>query len=218
MSDITKYNEVIAQLGKAPQKKHIKINTQARGAKYIPIGVVESKLDEIYAGLWQTQKFRWEVIVNEIIGSLELHVFIPDVGWLIREGAGAVPIQMSKGSGVTEVNKKIYNTLVKDFPHLKSECLKNACKSLGLTFGRDLNRKSDEVYQPEINTPDTESILDWQIVKIDALIHTTILDEDEKGRIEAELSSMSKNRANICIAHLQNNQIDSLDQTLNKKL
>jgi hypothetical protein len=30
------------------------------------------------------------------------------------------------------------------FPNLKSECIKNACKSLGKIFGRDLNRKDSD--------------------------------------------------------------------------
>jgi hypothetical protein len=40
----------------------------------------------------------------------------------------------------SDVDAKIKNTLVKDFPHLKAECIKNAAKSLGKYFGRDLNR------------------------------------------------------------------------------
>jgi len=218
MSEIAKYNEVIARLGKKPEKKHIKVNTQARGAKYIPIGIIEAQLDNVYSGLWQIKNFRWEVIVNEIIGSLELHVFIPDVGWIIREGAGAVPIQLAKGSSVTQVDKKIYNTLVKDFPHLKSECLKNASKSLGVLFGRDLNRKSDDIYQPDLNTPDNEMILDWQMVKIDALLHNSTIETNIKEGIEAEVPNMTSKRANNCITYLKDNQKPTLKEDLDNRI
>jgi len=44
-------------------------------------------------------------------------------------------------------NKKA-NALDMAFPKLKSECLKNAAQSLGKIFGRDLNRKNADKYQP----------------------------------------------------------------------
>ena len=44
-------------------------------------------------------------------------------------------------------NKKA-NALDMAFPKLKSECLKNAAQSLGKIFGRDLNRKNVDQYQP----------------------------------------------------------------------
>jgi hypothetical protein len=76
------YEGLREALNKQPSKTQVKINEQARGAKYLPIGVVEAKLDEIYSGLWQTRNFRTQVIVNEVVGEIELHVFIPDMGWM----------------------------------------------------------------------------------------------------------------------------------------
>ena len=34
-----------------------------------------------------------------------------------------------------------------DYPHLKADCFRNACLSLGKTFGRDLNRKFIDTYK-----------------------------------------------------------------------
>lgn len=34
------------------------------------------------------------------------------------------------------------------FPKLKAECLKNAAQSLGKIFGRDLNRKQKDTFNP----------------------------------------------------------------------
>lgn len=137
------------KLHEEPHVKDVRINKLANNSRYIPIGVIETKLDELYFGLWQIRNFRWSVVANEIVGSLELGVFHPTAKmWIWREGAGSVLIQQKKGSDITDIGSKIKNTLQKDFPHLKSECLKNAAKSLGPIFGRDLNRDDDDVYEP----------------------------------------------------------------------
>lgn len=122
------------------EPKEILTNELANNSKYVPIGSVENKLDLIYSGLWTTENFNYKVVANEIIADLTLKVFIPGAGWISRIGCAAVIIQQKKGSELGDINAKIRNTLVKDFPHLKSECIKNAAKSLGKTFGRDLNR------------------------------------------------------------------------------
>jgi hypothetical protein len=44
-------------------------------------------------------------------------------------------------------NKKA-NALDMGFPKLKAECLKNASQSLGKVFGRDINRKTSDTFQP----------------------------------------------------------------------
>ena len=53
-------------------------------------------------------------------------------------------MQMSAGSAITDLDKKIKNTLSKDYPHAKAEALRNAAKSLGTIFGRSLNRKNED--------------------------------------------------------------------------
>jgi hypothetical protein len=63
--------------------------------------------------------------------------------WLTRTGSASAMIQQKQGSDIQDIGAKIKNTLVKDFPHLKAECIKNAAKSLGDRFGRDLNRGID---------------------------------------------------------------------------
>ena len=111
--------------------------------------MVENKLDELFFGLWQIKNFRWQVIANEIVGSVELGVYHPVLkDWIWREGAGATMILQKKGAEITDIGAKHKNTLVKDFPHLKAECLKNAARSLGKIFGRDLNRDLEDEYTP----------------------------------------------------------------------
>ena len=41
-----------AFLNKAPDKQEIKRNPYAGNSQYIPIAVIEQRLDEMYAGLW----------------------------------------------------------------------------------------------------------------------------------------------------------------------
>lgn len=139
------------KLDGAPAPKNIKVNKFANNSKYLPIGYIERTLDNVYAGLWTTENFQYKVVLNEIVGTIDLKVFHPVTGtWITRTGAAAVQIQLKSEKGVpnlpTDIDKKILNTLTKDFPHLKSECIKNAAKSLGPIFGRDLNRDSEDSY------------------------------------------------------------------------
>jgi len=151
------------------EKTEVKTN-KVTGFRYIPIGLVESKLDHYFAGLWETKKPKWQVIANEIVMTLELKVLHPIAGiWLRRIGAGAVQIQLraeyevtpdgkkvKKDVDVMDVSKKIVNTLGKDFPHVKAEAVKNAAKSFGAIFGRDLNREFDDD-APELTIEEIEA-------------------------------------------------------------
>jgi hypothetical protein len=137
-----------------PPEEEVQVNKFANNAKYLPISYVENKLDELFFGAWEVTDFHCQVIANEIVGWLQLRVFHPVLKtWLSRAGNASVQIQMyAKDKGgdgdITNVRNKIVNTLVKDFPHLKSECIKNAARSLGKAFGRDLNRKEIDNYEP----------------------------------------------------------------------
>ena len=136
-------------LNSEPNPAEIKVNPAAGNSNYLPISHVEMQLDELFQGLWQIRQFNYSVIANEIVGSLELGVFHPVLqDWIWRAGAAAVMIQQRKGSEITDISAKHKNTLVKDFPHLKAECLKNAARSLGRIFGRDLNRSEIDQYTP----------------------------------------------------------------------
>lgn len=132
-----------------PNPAEIKVNAAAGNSNYLPISHIEMQLDELFQGLWQMRSFTYSVVANEIVGSLELGVFHPVLqDWIWRTGAAAVMIQQRKGSEITDISAKHKNTLVKDFPHLKAECMKNAARSLGRIFGRDLNRSEIDQYMP----------------------------------------------------------------------
>jgi hypothetical protein len=183
---IIEFNEALAHPpGNEEVRAHpyIKVDKVVDGKKvkepllYLPIEYVEAKLNHFFNGLWQTVSFKYQVIVNEIVGDLELCVYHPDAGiWLRRAGTGAVVIQQrveyeddgvggrrKKEQDLLDINRKIANTLTKDMGHLKSECIKNAAKSFGRTFGSDLARSIEDLgYQDIMLTPEAvmEEILD----------------------------------------------------------
>lgn len=127
-----------------PKAENIKVNKMANNSKFVPIGVIEQTLDEVFSGLWRTKNFQYKVVVNEILGDLDLEVYHPLLReWIGRSGTAAVPITVKKGSDFTDVNNKYVNACVTVLPHVKAECIKNAAKSLGALFGRNLNRNED---------------------------------------------------------------------------
>ena len=130
-------------LNSAPPQANIK---DRQGVKYLPISSIESQLDKMFAGLWKTTNMEWKVVVNEIIVSIELHVFHPIAKvWISRSGVGAAQIRQKSGSDIQDIPSKIKNSMEMDVPHAKADAIKNAAKSLGKYFGRDLSRKTKDV-------------------------------------------------------------------------
>jgi hypothetical protein len=154
MAPIESLENFTKRLNAQPDQSEVQVNKAANNSQYLPISFVRMKLDEMYAGLWNFELTSYQVIANEIVGIGTLEVFHPVAKmWIRRSGTGAVMIQqVSKergGSGrISNIDDKIKNTLVKDFPHLESECLKSAAKKLGKMFGGDLNRQFEDSYSP----------------------------------------------------------------------
>jgi len=129
-------------LNKQPQKKDIKKRT----VEYLPISNIETNLDRLFCGLWETVNMNWQVVVNEIVVSIELRVFHPVAKiWITRSGVGAAMIRQNRGAKISDIDAKIKNALEMDVAHAKADAIKNAAKSLGNMFGRNLSRKKEEV-------------------------------------------------------------------------
>ena len=176
--DVSKYEAFLTKLNQQPDEKELAVNKYANNSKYLPISFVETQLDELFLGLWQTEDFKYSIVANEVVGVITLKVFHPIAQtWISKIGAAAVPIQQRSkengGSGdITNISDKIVNTLVKDFPHLEAMCIVSAAKKLGKTFGRDLNRKLEDTYQPIYTiqaTIDEVKMLMEQCVDLDQL-------------------------------------------------
>lgn len=158
-----KYNELLSQSNEIAEtntpfilalEKFVKfVNSQPdpadiknrQGYNYLPISAIETELDRCFAGLWQTKNMQWKLIANEVVVSIELEVFNPIAKvWLTRSGIGAAQMRMSKGAEITDITKKLKNALEMDVAHAKADAIKNAAKSLGNLFGRNLTRKASD--------------------------------------------------------------------------
>lgn len=137
-------------------------------AKTIYISHIEMTLDEYFFGLWETENFRWQLISNEVVGSIDLVVTHPVTGLKYRRtGAAAIQIMVDavpddlkfnphdtkeqaerrkkdRNQWALDVQNKKPAALDMGFPKLKAECVKNAALSLGKLFGRDINRDTDK--------------------------------------------------------------------------
>lgn len=121
-------------------------------ARTLPISFVEMTLDELYLGQWETTEPKYQQVFNEVIGTVELTVWHPITQRKItRAGWASVVIMQDKDATIADfnqTNKK--NALDLSFPKLGAEALKNAAKSLGKIFGRDINRKEADVFKPAL--------------------------------------------------------------------
>lgn len=150
-----------AKLNREPDQSELDRTPDGK-AKTLPISFVEMTLDELFLGQWGTEHFTTRVISNEVCGELELVLTHPITGREIRRcGAAGIIIQVDKAPdeikgqernewALNPSNKKP-NALDLAYPKLKAECVKNAAQSLGKIFGRDLNRKKADKYQPTIH-------------------------------------------------------------------
>lgn len=146
-------------------------NEYANNSEYIPIHVIESSLVEVFGGYF-TKNFNYSVIMNEICCSIEVWVWHPVFQtWVCETGVAAQQIRtrskkwvdvldengkqvMKNGKPLrkaVELDKydpknKIINALQMDLPHARSSAIKNAAKSLGRRFGRELNRDEEFEY------------------------------------------------------------------------
>jgi enoyl reductase-like protein len=183
-----------------PDSKIIRTNEFANNSRYVPISWLEMKLDEMFFGCWETKNFQTKVIANEIAGELELRVMHPSyLTWITRVGAAAVMIQyeaeyeMVEGkkkkmkTDITDISKKITNTLTKDYPHLKAECFRNACLSLGKSFGRDLNREFDAQYTPILLTKEKKKEeINLKILKKKVIDALDVYQGEDKEELKKE--------------------------------
>jgi len=150
----------ISRLSKQPQA-HELAKTPDGKAMYLPIDFVETQLDELFFGLWETKGFEWKTIANEVTGSITLKIFHPTAKvWLERVGCASIAIMVDKApDNVTgqqknqwalELSNKKPNALDMGLPKLKTDCIKNAALSLGNIFGRNINRTKKDVYTPVV--------------------------------------------------------------------
>jgi hypothetical protein len=150
----------------APVYEHdLKLN-KVTGKKYMPIEIVEKKLDAIYSGLWQVVNVNYNQMLNSVTCSVELQVFHPVLRvWVTRAGLAAWPIQLKKGE--KEITPWTINTMAlqMNLPAARALAIHNAAKGLGRTFGRDFGR--DDVLAGEVITDTLDAHVQMEELRIE---------------------------------------------------
>ncbi len=137
-----------------------KVNGEDVPVKYIPIGIIEDQLREVFEIALVTIK-DYKQIGDSISMTITLKIpsFInqPQPGkpveWLEMDGAGAYPIF----PGPYGVQLAL--------PGAKSFAVKDAAEMFGKRFGSDLNRA--EIVVPEQPEPEVTPNIRWEIAKLD---------------------------------------------------
>ena len=110
---------------------------------YLPITAVERLLDGLFDG-WTAEVLREGAVVNGFYVVVRLSAKIPQSDKVIvADGIGFAEFQTSKGAAPTDFTKLIQGAGVLAIPRAKAEAIKNAAKSFGNIFGRNLTRKDD---------------------------------------------------------------------------
>jgi len=191
------------------EKEKLQEHPIVKDCKYLPISHMEMALDEIFFGQWSTENFRWQVVSNEVIGSMDLLVFHPlTKQWIRRTGATAIQIMVDSipeqqrktmqkqeiNAWAVDINNKKPGALTNGgFSKLKAECFKNACLSLGKYFGRDVNRehtasdylgtiKDPDERKTELRSRISEELLHNQDSEYVQNITQLIIDAEEAGK------------------------------------
>lgn len=129
-----------------PKRNWIEVNKYAQNSKYIPIGIVEELLREIFPAWEAKQVGEPKILGNSVVVSVELRVFHPIIGqWLSYPGIGAVPIEVEKGAHPTDWTKINSKAMHKNAPAALSYAISNAAKKIGRLFGSHLNRQKHTV-------------------------------------------------------------------------
>lgn len=149
---LAQYNE---EVSKAMPKSYEK---QKQGISYYDIGKIETQLDRVFSGLWNTDVISTQIIANSIVVTLKLSYFNPAAKiWQWKTGIGAAPINTKKGASPVDMESIIHDSIQKSAPSAKAYALKNAAAQIGNAFGRHLNRefsttyKSDEKFEQMLN-------------------------------------------------------------------
>lgn len=112
---------------------------------YLPITAVERLLDGLFDG-WTPEILREGQAFNGFYVVLRLTAHIPNSNKsLVADGIGFAEIQTRKGASPTDFSQIIASAGVMAIPKAKAEAIKNAAKSFGNLFGRNLARNDDRL-------------------------------------------------------------------------
>lgn len=137
-----------AILNTNPPKQIVKYHQYGK-FEYIPITLVERLLDGLFEW-WQPEIIREGHVINGFYVVVRLRAKIPKSDKiLVADGIGFAEFQTAKGATPMDYTKLMPGAGVLTVPKAKAEAIKNAAKSLGNLFGRNLARNDDNVEYEE---------------------------------------------------------------------
>lgn len=141
------YKEI---LSRKPAKSIVRYHKFGK-FNYLPITAVERLLDGLFAG-WKVEMLREGQVANGFYVVVRLTANIPNsTKQLVSEGIGFAEFQTSKGAAPTDFTKLIQGAGVLAIPRARAEAIKNAAKSFGNLFGRNLTRDDEnEIAEAEV--------------------------------------------------------------------
>ena len=147
---LAKYNTLNALLNQEPKKEwckdHPTVKTknaagQTVAARYIPIGIIEYLLTNIFI-MWRVEIRDSKMVANSIVVTVRLHVIDPISGqWTWQDGIGAAQLQTDSGKGAIEFNFIKSAAVQMSAPSAESYAISDAAEKFGKVFGKDLNRQ-----------------------------------------------------------------------------
>lgn len=131
-----------------PRKEWLKVHN---GVQYQPIERVKNSLITIFQDYdWSIKDIR--VVANSILVFGTLEIENPITGKVSKkDGVGAWPIQLSKGSKPLQIENIVQDAIQKNAPAAESLALKNAASKFGKLFG---DGKNDVEFNPIYTEPE----------------------------------------------------------------
>lgn len=116
--------------------------------KYLPIEKVEFLLTRIFQR-WSVEVVSYSQMFQSIAVHVRLKVENPlDGTFIIQDGLGAAPVQTNAGASAADLAQIKNDAVMKALPAAESYAIKDAAEKLGRIFGKDLNRKDIQAFDP----------------------------------------------------------------------
>lgn len=185
-----KADQFTVLLNQQPPASWVKEHPFIRGYKYLPIDKVEFLLKRIF------KRYRIEVLregtsFNGVYVVVRVNYLHPLTGeWDFHDGIGAVQLQTAKGTSPADLANINNGALSMAFPIAKTIAIKDACDSLGTTFGADLNRKDTISYTADAKLADVVK------TKEDERLEKLIEKAKDKATLENLKSHITENLNN----------------------
>lgn len=153
-----------------PLPEEIKQNDD--GSLYLPISIVQNKMDKIFGHSWSWSFERETMGKTGATGVGTVHYTHPVTGQYIhRTGTAAINFE---------------GQMRLDFPRLDAQTFLNASKKIGRCFGRDLNRNIEDAPAPKVMVESNPEIdREFEDTKY------RLLDIQDKSEAEKYLQSTS---------------------------